>query len=199
MTALPSVITPTLGKLIPRLASNHDGEVVATVAAIRQVLAANKLDWHDLAAALNPAGIDDDFHDVIAFCAMHAARLSRKSETLSARSRAGAASPRKSRLPGWMTSLPNFGGSDQYHFRTGQAKPAGLPVQECPDNKEMDKKPYTKHGFKDATLNPSLIRHWWTQWPDALIGVPTGERFVVVDVDLQRRPLRNGTRVQICR
>ena len=78
MTALPSVITPTLGKLIPRLASNHDGEVVATVAAIGRVLAANKLDWHDLAAALNPAGIDDDFHDVIAFCAMHAARLSSK-------------------------------------------------------------------------------------------------------------------------
>ena len=63
-----------------------------------------------------------------------------------------------------------------------------FPCKNAPDNKEMDKKPYTKHGFKDATLNPSLIRHWWTQWPDALIGVPTGERFVVVDVDLQHQP-----------
>jgi hypothetical protein len=41
-----------LGKLIPRLASDHPGEVAATAAAITRVLATNKLDWHDLVAAL---------------------------------------------------------------------------------------------------------------------------------------------------
>lgn len=41
-----------LGKLIPRLSSNHDGEVVATARAIGRVLEAEKLDLHDLAAAV---------------------------------------------------------------------------------------------------------------------------------------------------
>jgi hypothetical protein len=59
-----------------------------------------------------------------------------------------------------------------------------LPVFPC---KVADKTPYTTHGFKDATTDPARIRHWWSRWPDALIGVPTGNRFVVVDVDLQHR------------
>jgi hypothetical protein len=41
-----------LAKLIPRLASNHDGEVIGTVAAIRRVLTSEGRDLHDLAAAL---------------------------------------------------------------------------------------------------------------------------------------------------
>src|SRR5690606_6738692 len=48
MAAL-SDLAPRLSKLIPRLASNHDGEVVATVAAIRRTLEADGLDLHDLA------------------------------------------------------------------------------------------------------------------------------------------------------
>src|SRR5262245_2185654 len=40
-------------------------------------------------------------------------------------------------------------------------------------------------GYKDATTDVAVIRIWWTRWPNALIGVPTGPRFVVVDVDLQ--------------
>jgi hypothetical protein len=75
VTPLPTTITPTLGKLIPRLASNHPGEVVATAAAIGRVLEANKLDWHDLAAAVAPA---DGWHDTLAFFAMHADQLSAK-------------------------------------------------------------------------------------------------------------------------
>jgi hypothetical protein len=58
-----------------------------------------------------------------------------------------------------------------------------LPVFPC-DN---DKRPFTAHGFKDASTDPELIRKWWTRWPDALIGVPTGIKFVVVDADLQHR------------
>jgi hypothetical protein len=56
-----------------------------------------------------------------------------------------------------------------------------LPVFPC-DN---DKRPFTAHGFHDATTDPNMIRRWWTRWPDALIGVPTGIKFVVVDADLQ--------------
>ena len=60
----------------------------------------------------------------------------------------------------------------------------GVPVFPC---KVADKTPYTTHGFKDASTDPARIRRWWSRWPDALIGVPTGIKFVVVDVDLQHR------------
>lgn len=36
------------------------------------------------------------------------------------------------------------------------------------------KSPLTAHGFKDATRDPDQIRAWWTEWPDANIGIPTG-------------------------
>jgi Bifunctional DNA primase/polymerase, N-terminal len=49
----------------------------------------------------------------------------------------------------------------------------------------QDKAPLTQRGFKDATTDSDTITKWWTNWPDALIGVPTGEKFVVVDCDLQ--------------
>jgi hypothetical protein len=48
-----------------------------------------------------------------------------------------------------------------------------------------DKKPLTLNGFKDASANPDIVHEWWTEHPEALIGVPTGERFVAVDLDLQ--------------
>lgn len=49
------------------------------------------------------------------------------------------------------------------------------------------KLPLTKHGSKDATLNEGQARAWWTEWPSANIGVATGHRFFVVDVDLKKR------------
>lgn len=52
MTAL-TVVAPKIAKLIPRLATDHDGEVLATVQAIRRTLAAAGLDLHDLVGALN--------------------------------------------------------------------------------------------------------------------------------------------------
>jgi hypothetical protein len=48
-----------------------------------------------------------------------------------------------------------------------------------------DKRPLTLNGFKDASNEPNIIHAWWTEHPEALIGVPTGDRFVVVDADLQ--------------
>jgi len=55
MNALAPV-APKIAKLIPRLASDHDGEVVATVRAIRRTLESAGLDLHALAAGLGGDG-----------------------------------------------------------------------------------------------------------------------------------------------
>jgi len=57
----------------------------------------------------------------------------------------------------------------------------GVPVFPC----GPDKKPLTPTGFKDASVDPDIVRGWWVRCPDALVGVPTGPRFVVIDLDLQ--------------
>lgn len=36
---------------------------------------------------------------------------------------------------------------------------------------KLDKTPYTPHGCKDATTDPSIIRKWWQIWPDAQVGI----------------------------
>jgi hypothetical protein len=61
------------------------------------------------------------------------------------------------------------------------AEEHGLPVFPC----RMDKRPYTAHGFKDATRDRAQITDWWMRWPDALVGVPTGiaSGLLVVDID----------------
>lgn len=50
------------------------------------------------------------------------------------------------------------------------------------------KHPHTTHGVKDATADESIIREWWTQWPDANIGLATGRASgrVVLDVDIKK-------------
>ena len=54
---LSPLVTDRIAKLIPRLASNHDGEVIATVAAIRRTLDGAGLDLHDLAECIGMVGI----------------------------------------------------------------------------------------------------------------------------------------------
>src|ERR687889_615491 len=39
------------------------------------------------------------------------------------------------------------------------------------------------HGIKDATTNRARVLAWWTQQPQANIGLATGHRFDVLDVD----------------
>jgi bifunctional DNA primase/polymerase-like protein len=57
----------------------------------------------------------------------------------------------------------------------------GVPVFPC----NADKVPLVKlgPGFKDATTDPNLIKEWWSKWPDALVSVRTGIKFVVLDID----------------
>jgi Bifunctional DNA primase/polymerase, N-terminal len=57
----------------------------------------------------------------------------------------------------------------------------GVPVFPC----RQDKRPYTAAGFKDASTDPETIREWWQRYRGALIGVPTGIKFGVLDLDLQ--------------
>lgn len=56
----------------------------------------------------------------------------------------------------------------------------GLLIFPC-----KDKKPLTETGFKAASKDAGQIRHWWTQWPSAQFGVPTGRvnNLLVVDID----------------
>lgn len=53
------------------------------------------------------------------------------------------------------------------------------------DCTNVGKHPRTKNGFKDAAIDEAKIREWWAKWPDANIGIPTGEAsgLVVLDVD----------------
>jgi hypothetical protein len=80
--SVPATITPTLGKLIPRLASTHDGEVVATARAIERLLKSNGGDWHDLAAAICLPGpvrlANPDWRQQARYCAFNASRLSER-------------------------------------------------------------------------------------------------------------------------
>ncbi len=56
MTALAPAL-PKLERLVPRLASDPDGEMVATVRAMGRVLAGAGLDRYDFVAALRPSPI----------------------------------------------------------------------------------------------------------------------------------------------
>lgn len=56
----------------------------------------------------------------------------------------------------------------------------GIAVFPC---RPGSKVPATKHGFKDASTDASQVHAWWTATPDANIGLPTGRRFDVIDVD----------------
>jgi hypothetical protein len=55
----------------------------------------------------------------------------------------------------------------------------------CPDAKcrSIGKHPRTAHGLHDATADLARVAAWWRRWPQANIGLVTGVRFDVLDVD----------------
>jgi hypothetical protein len=80
-TPLPATLIPTLGKLIPRLASNHDGEILAAARAIGRALKSSGHDWHDLAASHRASVTQSpnfDWRRAARFCADHAALLNER-------------------------------------------------------------------------------------------------------------------------
>jgi hypothetical protein len=71
----------------------------------------------------------------------------------------------------------------------------GIPVFPCNAAKE----PLTKHSFKDASTDQLQIIQWWSMFPQAIIGVPTGTASGWAVLDLDHKPnklgkLRNGTK-----
>jgi hypothetical protein len=80
---------------------------------------------------------------------------------------------------------------------------AGLEVFPCREREQVDpktgevfkvKSPYTSHGFKDASRDPDQLREWWRKWPDALVGLPTGEKNSVAVLDLDRKDGKDGVK-----
>ena len=63
----------------------------------------------------------------------------------------------------------------------------GIPVFPC---NPLDKKPLTSSGFKDATKDEAQVRAWWSKWPNAMIGAPTGPASGMWVVDLDLDPAR---------
>ena len=64
---------------------------------------------------------------------------------------------------------------------------AGVAVFPCVAG---GKRPRTRHGLLDATTDPGQVSDWWARWPQANIGLATGDHVEVVDVD--HRPAGSG-------
>ncbi len=66
----------------------------------------------------------------------------------------------------------------------------GIPVFPCAPSGQNAKRPLVKNGFKDATTDAGQIRAWWAKWPDAMIGMPTGQTsgMWVLDIDAAKAP-----------
>ena len=64
-------------------------------------------------------------------------------------------------------------------------QPDGRTGCSCRDAKcrSIGKHPRTPHGLHDATAEPARVAAWWRRWPQANIGLATGARFDVLDVD----------------
>ena len=58
----------------------------------------------------------------------------------------------------------------------------GMPVFPC---EPLGKRPLTRDGFWDASVDAGVVGRWWSRWLAANIGVPTGKRsgLLVLDVD----------------
>lgn len=82
-----------------------------------------------------------------------------------------------------LTNTPNLSAA------ADQLADRDIPVFPCAPG---GKRPLTKHGFQDASTDPAIIGSWWTRWPDANIGIPTGAASGVDVVDVDVHPTGSG-------
>ncbi|NMX04438.1 bifunctional DNA primase/polymerase [Mobiluncus mulieris] len=60
----------------------------------------------------------------------------------------------------------------------------GWPVFPCQEaGREHPKAPHVRGGFKSATTDLGMIRRWWKEYPNALIGLALPKTLLVLDVD----------------
>lgn len=74
--------------------------------------------------------------------------------------------------------------SEMLDAALGYARDTGWPVFPC---RSSNKRPLTQNGFKDATTDEAQIIAWWSEWPDAMIGIPMGPKTGVFVIDLDVR------------
>ena len=58
------------------------------------------------------------------------------------------------------------------------------------------KHPRTKNGVKDATTDAEQIAAWWAKWPDANVGIATGNGLLVLDVDTKHEGIETIERIE---
>lgn len=76
-------------------------------------------------------------------------------------------------------------------YRTAQTLiRAGQPVFPCRSayrsEKHKDKAPLIRHGLNAATTDRAQVKAWWREHRTAAIGIPTGIKWDVLDVDVKR-------------
>jgi len=59
----------------------------------------------------------------------------------------------------------------------------GWNIHPCIPAGPKAKAPYLPHGFKQASADADVIRKWWQQWPNALIGLAIPPHLIVLDID----------------
>ena len=65
-------------------------------------------------------------------------------------------------------------------------EPTGVDRCACmnPECRNVGKHPRVGNGFHSATRDPGVITGWWTQWPNASIGIRTGPESGIAVLDL---------------
>ena len=66
---------------------------------------------------------------------------------------------------------------------------AGVPVFPCVPG---ETRPLVRRGFHDASGDPEQVETWWSRWPSANIGIPTGAASGVEVVDVDMHPTGTG-------
>lgn len=51
-----------------------------------------------------------------------------------------------------------------------------------------EKTPHTSNGFKSATKFRRILERWWSDWPDAAVGLPTGAATGFFALDIDNKP-----------